>query len=67
MATIINEQLGIRCVSGEIYVEIFRGIRTHLADFLSHEGEDMEQKISSANLGIGHALARHNIKFDEKR
>ena len=24
-------------------------------------------RITSANLGIGHSFARHNIKFDEKR
>lgn len=35
LVTVINEQLGIRCVSGEAYIEIFRGIRTHLSDFLS--------------------------------
>ena len=38
LATQINEHLKVKCVSGEVYTEIFRGIRTHLAAFLS--GED---------------------------
>lgn len=26
-----------------------------------------DARVSATNLGIGHSLARHNIKFDEKR
>jgi hypothetical protein len=40
LATKINEQLKVKCVSGEAYNEIFRGIRAHLSAFLS--GEDGE-------------------------
>lgn len=51
--------------------EIFRAIRTHLrkflADNLEEEDELRGQQVSQANLGLGHALARKNIKFDEKR
>jgi len=38
LATKINEILKVKCVSGEAYNEIFRGIRAHLSAFLS--GED---------------------------
>lgn len=51
--------------------EVFRAIRTHLrkflADNLEEEDELRGQQVSQANLGLGHALARKNIKFDEKR
>ena len=59
----------MKCVSGELYQEIFRGIRTHLPKFLSGAEEELidEEKITKANLGLGHALARDNIKFDEKK
>ena len=49
-----------------MYREIFRGIRTHLSKFLmSDESEGIDQKkVTMANLGLGHALARNNVKFD---
>ena len=51
--------------------EVFRAIRTHLSKFLRDnlEGQDevRGQQVSQANLGLGHSLARKNIKFDEKR
>ena len=37
LANKINEQLKIKCVSGEAYNELFRGIRAHIASFLSDE------------------------------
>ncbi len=68
-AQALNKELKYKCISGELCREIFRGIRTHLAEFLSSneiEGIDTS-KITQANLGLGHALARNNIKFDEKK
>lgn len=51
--------------------EVFRVIRIHLKKFLADnlEGQDEArgQQVAQANLGLGHALARKNIKFDEKR
>ena len=51
--------------------EVFRAIRIHLAKFLADnlEGQDgaRGKQVAQANLGLGHALARKNIKFDEKR
>ena len=34
LAPVLNSKLGIKCVSGDLYLELFRGIRTHLAKFL---------------------------------
>ncbi len=53
-----------------MYEELFRGIRTHLAKFLisNDNEENIDQKrISMANLGLGHAIARYNIKFDQRK
>jgi nucleolar protein 56 len=38
-----------------------------LADNLEGQDEARGQQVAQANLGLGHALARKNIKFDEKR
>lgn len=68
LATKINEELKLKCVSGEAYTDIFRSVRKHLGQFLIGETENVSQgRITSANLGIGHSFARHNIQFDEKR
>jgi len=67
-AALLNTELSIKAVSGEQYGELFRGIRTHIVKFMSGEEEAVdESRLSMANLGIGHAIARNNIKFDEKR
>jgi hypothetical protein len=34
LAPTFNARLGVKCVSGDLYLELFRGIRTHLAKFL---------------------------------
>lgn len=69
MAQGINSKLGIKCVSGDLYLELFRGIRQHLSKFLIQNQEEKitQGKISQANLGLGHALARNQIKFDERK
>lgn len=48
---------------------MFRGIREHLEKFLTgREEENIDSgKITMANLGLGHALARDNIKFDKRK
>ena len=68
LAALISSELNIKAVSGETYTELFRGIRNHIVKFMSGEEETVdENRLSMANLGIGHAIARNNIKFDEKR
>ena len=68
LAALINTELSVKAVSGDQYTELFRGIRTHIVKFMSGEEEAVdESRLSMANLGIGHAIARNNIKFDEKR
>lgn len=68
LAALITTDLSIKAVSGDQYTELFRGIRTHNVKFMSGEEEAVdESRLSMANLGIGHAIARNNIKFDEKR
>lgn len=67
-AALLTTELSIKAVSGDQYTELFRGIRTHIVKFLSGEEDAVdESRLSMANLGIGHAIARNNIKFDEKR
>lgn len=68
LASLISEKLKLKAKSGESFMEYFRGIRTHLAKFLTSGEEEIDAgRVSRANLGIGHALARHYIQFDEKR
>lgn len=68
LAALINTETSIKAVSGDSYTELFRGIRNHMVKFMSGEEENVdENRLSMANLGIGHAIARNNIKFDEKR
>ena len=68
LAALINTDMNIKAVSGDSYTELFRGIRNHVVKFMSGEEENVdENRLSMANLGIGHAIARNNIKFDEKR
>lgn len=67
-AALLSAEANIKAVSGDQYTELFRGIRTHIVKFMSGEEETVdESRLSMANLGIGHAIARNNIKFDEKR
>lgn len=44
LATKINESLKIKCVSGEAYIDIFRSIRKHLAQFLTGEAGEFTRK-----------------------
>lgn len=62
LASLLNESMKLKVVCGETQNEIFRGIRTHIVDFLSGAEEGVtEARVSAANLGIGHSFARHNI------
>lgn len=69
LASILNDKIKAKCVYGDLYTELFRAIRTHLPKFLiKNEEENITQaKITQTNLGLGHALARNNIKFDKKK
>lgn len=68
LAVLIAQKLKLKVSVPEHAIEIFRGIRLHIAKFVSGTGENFEEvRVSRANLGIGHAFARHCIQFDEKR
>ena len=69
LASEINTKIGVKCVSGELYMEVFRAIRQHLCKFLvkSQDENITQSKLTQANLGLGHAIARNCIKFDEKK
>lgn len=69
LAKQLNKNHGYKCVSGDQYREVFRGIRQHLSRFLvSNQEENItKEKLSKANLGLAHALARHSIKYDVKK
>ena len=51
--------------------EMFRGLRMHLSKMLKDNLEKSTDtrtiQIGQANLGLGHALARKEIKFDDRR
>lgn len=69
LTSVLNEKLKLKCVYSEMYLDLFRGIRNNLAKFLikSEEENITQSKITQTNLGLGHALARNNIKFDKKK
>lgn len=71
LANTIKKELKIKVVHDDRTREVFRAIRTHLPRFLRDNLEEQDQsrgqQVAQANLGLGHALARKNIKFDEKR
>lgn len=69
LASVLNDQIKVKCVYGELYNELFRAIRNHLQKFLIKNDEEniTQSKITQTNLGLGHALARNNIKFDKKK
>lgn len=67
LANLLNSQMELKCVSGELYLEIFRGLRNHIIGFLGGEAAVDKSRLAMANLGVGHAVARHNVKFDVRR
>ena len=40
LAQEINNKIGVKCVSGDLYIEVFRAIRQHLCKFLVKSQEE---------------------------
>jgi len=60
LGKVINSDLGIECVHGKTYDEIFRGIRSQL-DHLVTGLTDTEFK--TMTLSLAHGLSRYKLKF----
>lgn len=68
LASLLNEALKLQAVAGEQHIEVFRAIRLHLPRFLTTENDALgPERVTRANLGLAHALARHAVQFDERR
>jgi len=57
---LINKKLSIQCISNDIVMEVFRGIRAQLSSLL----KDMpEKEYKAMSLGLSHSLCRYKLKF----
>merc|ERR1719149_461171 len=64
LGQIIQEAMGITCVCNEFTAEMIRGVRAHLATFVSAlRTGDLER----AQLGLAHSYSRSKVKFDVHR
>ena len=60
----IQDELGISCVANALTVELLRGVRAHLQNFLAAlRPGDLER----AQLGLAHSYSRSKVKFDVNR
>lgn len=64
LASAINAELGLECVSDERTVEVMRGIRMQLDNLLKGISEtDMK----AMSLGLAHSLSRYKLKFSAEK
>jgi nucleolar protein 58 len=62
----IAKKLGIQVMSDSSVLELYRGIRTHLASLLSSGSSDNEvdpRDLNTMSLGLSHSLSRYKLKF----
>lgn len=64
----ISKKLGINVISDTSVLDLYRGIRTHLAALLSaastsDEGALNPQDLTTMSLGLSHSLSRYKLKF----
>lgn len=63
----IAKKLGIQVVSDSSVLDLYRGIRTHLASLLSSstsdEGQLDPRDLNTMSLGLSHSLSRYKLKF----
>jgi nucleolar protein 56 len=60
----ISESLNIPCECNDLTLELFRGVRLHLAEFIDGlKQTDLEK----AQLGLAHSYSRSRVKFDVNR
>lgn len=64
VGNIVSEQLGIKCKSNTLILELMRGIRTHFERYIKGlKPGDTQQ----AQLGLGHSYSRSKVKFNVHR
>ena len=61
----IKDDCGYPCDSTGVIPEILRGVRLHQAKLISEKLS--EQKVESAQLGLGHSYSRCKVKFNVHR
>lgn len=65
----ISKKLGIQVLSDTSVLDLYRGIRTHLASLLSAgsgasaEGSLDPRDLNTMSLGLSHSLSRYKLKF----
>ncbi|WFD33635.1 Nucleolar protein 58 [Malassezia cuniculi] len=67
LASAITKKLGIEVVSDSGLMDLYRGIREHLASLLSSTSSDEgaldPRDLSTMSLGLSHSLSRYKLKF----
>ena len=64
VGNMVSEQLGIKCKSNQVIMELNRGIRMHFERFIKGlRAGDYEQ----AQLHLGHSYSRAKVKFNVHR
>lgn len=64
IGNLIQENLGIKCKTGQLVAELLRGIRVHFDRFIKGmKAGDLKQ----AQLGLGHSYSRAKVKFNVHR
>lgn len=64
LASAINEELGLDCISDERSIEIMRGIRMQLGNLLKGISE---ADLKAMSLGLAHSLSRYRLKFSAEK
>ncbi|PWN29829.1 Nop domain-containing protein [Jaminaea rosea] len=63
----ISKKLGINVISDSSVNDLYRGIRTHLAQLLSSTASDDSsldpRDLNTMSLGLSHSLSRYKLKF----
>lgn len=64
LASAVQESLNVFCQSGELVLELLRGIRVHFHKLIEGLSADSAGK---AQLGLGHSYSRAKVKFNVNR
>ncbi|RDD41947.1 Nucleolar protein 56 [Trichoplax sp. H2] len=64
LASAVQESVKLSCQSGELVLELIRGIRVHFHKFIEGLSADSAGK---AQLGLGHSYSRAKVKFNVNR
>eukprot|EP01102_Stenamoeba_stenopodia_P014643 TRINITY_DN4884_c0_g5_i2.p1 TRINITY_DN4884_c0_g5~~TRINITY_DN4884_c0_g5_i2.p1 ORF type:complete len:390 (+),score=111.74 TRINITY_DN4884_c0_g5_i2:170-1339(+) len=64
LGTLIKEELGIKCVSGNAINELMRGIRLQICNLIQGL---QESDLNTMSLGLSHSLSRYKLKFSPEK